>query len=121
MREQKCKLQLRCTLTSEELAQYSRQMADALRTQFDKEAQLKSTAALYKSEIESCKAEAQEMAEKVRSGYEFRQVECKIIYDWENKEKSWIRTDTNEIVKTDTISESELQEEMELQAKSEPL
>jgi hypothetical protein len=44
-------------------------------------------------------------------------VSCRIIYDFDNKEKSWIRDDTGEIVKTDIITESEMQEEIELQQK----
>jgi hypothetical protein len=67
-----------------------------------------------KAEIESHEARAHEIGNKLTTGKEYRDIECRIDRNWETKTRRWIRLDTGEIAREDIIPEHELQEEMEL-------
>ena len=113
-RKTKETLNLQCTLTNDELLKYSREMSEAISEKTRTENNLKSFAAQAKSEIAERDAKISLYSEKINTGKEYRPVECTIVYFWESKEKAWTRNDTHEVVKTDIIPESELQEEANL-------
>lgn len=54
------------------------------------------------------------MSEKVNSEKEWRPVECEVKFDFGAGIKSYVRKDTGEECRTETMSESERQEEMAL-------
>jgi hypothetical protein len=111
-------LSLECVLTLEEKLQCSKVQNDAISAMQNAEAQLLAFKSQMKSEIDGAQAIINLQQQKILSGKEFRPVKCRVIYDFDKKEKCWIREDTGEIAKQDVIPENEIQEEMELQAKA---
>ena len=116
MREKTVKRELECILTDAELKDYSKILATSVRERTKLEADLKSYSSHKKAEIETHNGTIALMSEKVASGKEYRDVVCDVVYDWDNKQKTYFRRDTLEICGNDIISERELQEEAELNA-----
>lgn len=112
MRKTVDKIQCKCILTDEETLKYSREMSSAKSKQSRFENELKSFTTMKKAEIQEQETKVLIMSEKINNGYEFREVECDIVYDFYSKIKRWVRKDTGEIEKEDIISERELQEEL---------
>jgi len=117
MRKTKEKLNLECVLTDQEKLAYSKQLAENLSKKQRAEDTLKSFNTQKKAEIAGLDAEINLKVDKINSGREYRDVECTIFWDWDRKVKVWTRTDTGEVAHEDIISEHELQEEADLQAK----
>lgn len=113
MREKKAFLYLECTLTDDELRDYSKQMADCYSKKSRAEFNFKSIKKQTDSEIAGYEARINLCAEKVNSGKEYREVSCDVKYDWDKKTKDYVRKDTGEIAKSDIITEKELQEEID--------
>jgi hypothetical protein len=105
---------LKCMLTEEEKLKYGVEMSEAVSEKSRKEDDLKSVSTQFKAEIAGLNAKVGAIAEKIRSGSEYRNVECTIVYDWDRKVRTWIRKDTGEIYRDDIIPEHMLQEEMKL-------
>lgn len=116
MRQKEVKRELECVLTDSELKEYSKILAVAVREKTKLEADLKTYQTQKKAEIESRNGIIALMSEKVSSGKEYREVKCSVVYDWDRKEKFYIRQDTGEEIRSDIITERELQEEAELNA-----
>lgn len=115
MRIEKEKLMLACVLTNDEKLSYDLEMATEQQRVVECEGRKQSFNSSIKAEIETHEARAHEIGNKLTSGKEYRDVECKVERNWEEKTRHWIRLDTGEIAKEDIIPEHELQEEMELQ------
>lgn len=103
---------LECVLTDSEIISYSKELGDRISERNRLEATKKSYMTQIGAEIASVNARISTLAEKVYSGREYREIECRITYDFETKTKSWWRIDTGEHIKDDIIPESELQEEL---------
>ena len=74
------------------------------------EEEKKSSASAYKSQIDATKALITKLANNVNNGYEYRNVECQIIYDDPViGKKTYLRLDTNEIVKVEDMTKDEMQ------------
>lgn len=114
MRIEKENLTLPCILTDAEKLNYGQEQAIALQRLEEAEARKQEFNSQIKADIEKHEARAHEIGHKLTSGKEYRDVECKIERNWEEKTRRWIRTDTGEIAKEDIIPERELQEDMEL-------
>lgn len=108
---------LEVELTPDELRECSNLMADAWRKKNQAEEKLASTSKMIKSEISEAEARISKYAEMVNARKEYRDVEVRIEWNFDAKTKTFIRVDTNAIVKTVAISDSELQEELEIQKK----
>lgn len=114
MRIEKEKLLLPCVLTNDEKIAYGLEMATEQQRVMEAEGRKQSFNSSIKAEIESHEARAHEIGNKLTTGKEYRDIECKIERNWEEKTRRWIRLDTGEIAREDIIPEHELQEEMEL-------
>jgi hypothetical protein len=114
MRQTKETLNVKCILTEDEKLAYGAELSAANSKRHRLEDELKSFKKQKDSEISHCETVENMNAERVNNGYEYRNVTCDICYDFKNKVKTWIRSDTGEIAKEDIISESELQEEAEI-------
>jgi hypothetical protein len=66
------------------------------------------------SEIEETEANISGLSQKVKSGAEYRPVECTINYNWKTGRRAWFRTDNGEQVKDAGISNEDMQEYLEL-------
>ena len=104
-----------CKLTDAELKNYSELMADAVRKHSRADANLKSVTKAIKSELQTLEGQIDLYAEKINSKAEYRDVECRIEWDFKSGEKRYVRADTGEVVKTEMITEIEKQEELAVQ------
>lgn len=112
MRQEKDILHLECVLTDKEKLAYSKELSEAVSKKTRAEESLKSFQTQMRAEITGNEAKINLLAEKLNTGKEYREIDCEINYDFEKKEKTWVRLDTGEIVKTRAIPEEEMQEEM---------
>lgn len=116
MRPMKETLTLPCILTDAEKIEYGLQQSIALQSKEQAEDKKKEFDSQIKADIEKHDARAREIGHKLTSGKEYRQVECDILYDFEQKNRIWIRKDNGEEAKKDIIPEEMLQEEMAIEA-----
>lgn len=114
MRKSKDKLDLECVLTDGEMLTYSKKRSEHLQNKNRVEYEVKSAVATGKAKIAEHDDAINEIADKLRTGKERRQVECKIVYDWDKKTREWIREDTGECAQNDIIPEDDLQEHFKM-------
>lgn len=112
-------------LTDDEVADYSKQLADATQDVCALEDEKKTIGQDYNAKISRQQSLARDMARKVSTRKEMRDTECRWRYDWEADEKHLIRLDTYECIEVDTIKEYERQQELAIDkedttAESEP-
>jgi hypothetical protein len=117
MRPVKDTMTLACVLNDTEKLAYGQSMSESLQSLQEAEARKKEFDSQIKADIEKYEARAHEIKAKLLSGKEFRPVECDIVYDWERKQRAWIRKDTGEVAHEDIIPEEMIQEELDLQEK----
>jgi hypothetical protein len=64
-------------------------------------------------ELDSKQAQALELLEKIRLGYEYVSIECFVVRDYEESEVYFIRTDTCELIRQRPMNSDEKQMEIE--------
>jgi hypothetical protein len=111
------KVNVKCILTDEEKLKYGQEVSRALVDRAQAEADMKSFSAEKKAEIAGFDARIGGISGKINNGYEYRDIDCDVHYDWIAKEKRWINRETGEIVKDDIISEKDLQEHLDFEDK----
>jgi len=79
----------------------------------DLDAEKKAAMSSFKDKIDSASLAARVAAQKLRDGYEYRNVECEVIRDYELEEVRYVRTDTGEIIETRRMEKSEMQMRLE--------
>jgi hypothetical protein len=104
---------LPCKLTTDELLQKGVAIADAHAKMAELEKGLDGIKKHFKAEIETCEKDIQKLGTQLQTGKEYRDVECSITYDFDDKKiKTYTRNDTGEVVHEYPISETDLQEEL---------
>ncbi|NQX02772.1 hypothetical protein HQ447_19095 [bacterium] len=110
MQSKTIKTTLICDLTDKERREYGISLATTLGDMEDVEGQKKKEMDHYKDRLSGMQARADELSRKVRDGKEWRDVECRVYYGQPDKEhKQTIRMDTGETVKTERMTETDLQ------------
>lgn len=66
----------------------------------------------FKSRIDGYQASTNNLASKISSGFEVRQIDCTIVADYGKETWTTIRDDTGEVVCTDKMSPEDLQAPM---------
>jgi len=94
-RIEKYQTMLKCNLTDEELLAYGGEMADKQQQANEFDESLTSIKSEFKSKIEQATARINELAGKLRSKSEHRQVPCERTYDYKAGTVTERRTDTN--------------------------
>ena len=112
--QNKTTLHLECILTDTEKLNYSKEMAEAVGLRVRAEDGLKSASTQFKAQIAGHEAKINLLAEKLSTGREYREVECDVVKDFKKKIKNYIRKDTGAVARTDELSESDLQTELEV-------
>ena len=107
---------LECKLSDIDIAKLGKELATIHSEKNRIESRMKSYQSQCKADIAQCNATIQSISERVNTGKEFRDVECRIFYDFNSGTKEFIRVDTGEIVRTERISDAEIQEELDLRA-----
>lgn len=105
---------LEVRLTEREFKEASKNLAEALRTRNEIEAEIDSFRKQKKAEIAKIDATVAKCAQMVNSEKEFRNTECVVQFDWEAGKKTTVRLDTGEIVRTQQISNAERQTKIDM-------
>lgn len=97
------------------------EMAKMTLLQEDLDAEKKAAMSSFKDKIDSAGLAARVAAQKLRDGdgYEYRNVECEVVRDYEMEEVRYIRTDTGEVLESRKMEPSERQ--MQLSDVREPV
>ena len=101
--------------TDEEKLKYSKDLGEHLSEKRQQEDSLRSYQTQAKAEIASHDAQINLLADKINTGREYRDVECRIEYNWDKKTREWYRLDTGVMCREDIILEEDLQEHMQLE------
>jgi phage host-nuclease inhibitor protein Gam len=108
---------LRCVMTGEELLEAGRQLAEATNLLTELDSEKAEIVAEFKAKISAAEAQIAVLSNKLRSGYEFRDVACKVAYGVpEPGFKQTTRLDTGEIIESLPLTEEEKQREMVLES-----
>lgn len=103
---------LTCKLTSEELLKYGDECARCRIDMLDIEARLSSVRKELQAQVEQKDARIRELASKIQSRTETRDVPVVVTHDYEKQRVFCIRQDTGEVVWDRTMTASESQVEM---------
>lgn len=103
-------LYLECTLSDAEKLIYSKDLGENITFKVRAEESLKSFSIQKKAEITGHDAKINLLVNKINTGREYREVECEIKFDWEEKLKSWVRKDTGEVAQVHNMTEDEIEE-----------
>jgi len=110
---------LKCILTDREKQELGAQMAEAVARCNEAEADLKSFSTQIKSKIAAEEAIISSCSEKIRSGYEFRRVECEKEKDYEHGIVICRRLDTYDLIKSREMAPEERQKKLPLDEEKE--
>lgn len=102
-------------LTDVELLEKAKELAKLQQDKVSHEEQAKSAAATFKDKIASAQSNINIISRDISNGYEYRETDCYWDFHYKTKVKHLIRTDTGEIVRTDNLTASELQENMPIE------
>ena len=100
---------LKCVLTETEIKTAGAQLARSYSEITDLEDQKKSSASDFKARIDSASAQASIVARKIQNGYEFRDIDCEEVWNWDEKTVDVVRLDNGETVRSRTMTVGELQ------------
>jgi hypothetical protein len=101
---------LPCILTDEEKITKAQEMCNAHQKIDELELDLEGIKKQFKSDIEKLEKVALDLRQQVSTGKQYKDVECSIVWDFDEKKKVYVRNDTGEVVRETPISEHELQE-----------
>lgn len=106
---------LRCNLTDDEKILAGKELAEQTSKLREIEEEKAQVVSEFKARTTAAEAMITVLGNKIRSGYEFRDVECKTeLDDPEPGRKTTYRTDTLEIVRQEEMTEEEKQRELPL-------
>ncbi len=106
---------LKYVFSLEEKRELADKLALAVMNKDEAEASLKSAQTQIKSKIALHEAELVSFAEKLRSGFEMRNIECEVIKDFEHGIIMITRKDTGEIVTERKMTIEERQKKLPLE------
>jgi hypothetical protein len=109
---------VKCTLTAAEIEAGGRDLARKIGTLAQLEDNKKAATSQYKSEIDRVSAEIRSLGLKVANGYEFRELTCDTVYDFDLKRASVICRSTGEVVETRIMTAQEVQLSLEFEAQA---
>lgn len=114
-------LMLPVTLTPSEITEYGIQLA----AERPKEAQLKDQLDEFKKTVNAnlvkVNSRINDLSNRINLKKELRPIKCNIVYQFEDCEKVWIRTDTGEIARREPLAPGDYQEEAELESNKTPV
>jgi len=108
-------MNLKTDLSKEELAAAAEELAESTQAVNRLEDQKKAAVAQFKSDIEYAVARRNKFAGIVATKCEYRDVDCDMLYDYEDKVVTITRLDTGEEVQRRAMFEDELQRPLPLE------
>ena len=116
----KIKRQLRCMLTNDEKIQYGRELGEATAAVKQLEDDKATIVSEFKAKITAQGAMVESLSNAVRCGYVFREVECYVLLDRPTiGKKQIVRSDIDEVIETQDMTDSEKQYVLDLIADNE--
>jgi len=109
---------LPCPLTDREFEDRAMELAKALEDIARLEAEKKESATDFAEQIKGRTADARALRQVVKTREEFRDVKCHWVRDYKQKELRLMRVDTQKQVDSRTMTEAELQEELDFNKKT---
>lgn len=104
---------LKTQLTKEEIAECSQLLVEHLQTVEILKEEKKASMSSYNSRIDEMNKEISRLGSMVRDKYEYRYIDCNIIYNTpKNTIKTIIRTDTDTEVRQEPMTDLEKQENL---------
>jgi hypothetical protein len=108
----KVKEHLKCVLTEQEIKDAGAQLARSYSEITDLEEHKKGVVSDFKAKIDGATAQASILARKIQNGYEFRDIECEEVWDYDDKVVEVVRTDTGETIRSRVMKAEELQDSL---------
>lgn len=96
-------------LTQEEIIENAKKLAKATNDLRDAETRKAEVVSQLTADCKRLKSAADSLSLLISNGYEYRNIECELIYDFNKGTKTLTRIDTGEIVRTVEISIEERQ------------
>lgn len=103
------KAPVRYEFTKEERAEIADEMAEAVAEAERLKDELKSVQADYKARIQVHEATARANSQKLKNGYEYREMDCPVEYSKRTRTATLYHPETGEVIRTRIMSEDELQ------------
>jgi TolA-binding protein len=116
-RVEKQTTRLECIISDPEKLNYSELLTQHITGKKESEDNLKSFKSQMKSEIDGHEAAINLLSNKISTGKEYRPVDIEIHFDYNTRMKTYIRTDTGQVFKSEQMREEELQLHLELEEK----
>ena len=110
---------LKCNYSDEEIAEFKNNLVGGLMELENLEIEKKEFNTDISAKIKNKTSEISTLVHSINTGYEYRIVDCDIKIDIDKNEKLIIRTDTNEVIETLTLSDEERQLEIQANEESE--
>ena len=98
---------LECDLTEEELLTYGHDNANQIRQRSNLEAEKKAYNSRIKSEIDAATEQIEKLSDKISTRKEYREVECRVIEDYDNFNLKVVRLDTEDTILDRPMTKSE--------------
>jgi sulfate adenylyltransferase subunit 1 (EFTu-like GTPase family) len=105
---------LPCELTRDEKLMKADQMAEHLKTRAEVELEASSVAGTFKRQLKELDRAIGDRAEEIRSGVEYRPVECAMRDRFRDNQVDTVRLDTGEIVRSRPMTIQERQGSLSL-------
>jgi len=105
---------LPCELTRDEKLMKADQMAEHLKTRAEVELEASSVAGTFKRQLKELDRAIGDRAEEIRSGVEYRPVECAMRDRFRDNQVDTVRLDTGEIVRSRPMTITERQGSLSL-------
>lgn len=103
------KAPIKYVFTTTERANIADEMAEAVAEAERLKDELKSVQADYKARIQVQEATARANSQRLKNGYEYREMDCPVEYSARTRTATLYHPETGEIIRTRTMSEDELQ------------
>lgn len=114
------KRNLRCEFTNVELLAHGKTLAELNRMAVQLEEEKKRITDDYKAKLSSVAADASIIANNIRTGYEFRNVDCQCFFNKPvSGKKTILRQDTAKEVAVEDMTQDEMQEMLPLEDEKE--
>jgi hypothetical protein len=102
---------LKYVFSGEEMHDFATELARKTSEMSETEEAKKAAVTQFGDRIASLRADTSSLARKFNSGYEYRNIECKVLYHEPSPaQKTIMRLDTGEVVKVQAMTFNELQE-----------
>lgn len=112
MRKVKCKRYLKYTFTRDEKEAISDSLARNISDLKQKQLAKKEVVKSLDSEIAAFETEVSNLATKVKDGYEYRNIDCEMVFDIETRMKTVYRMDDETVVERLPMTADELQQDL---------